>query len=119
MRSGVVRHDTSRKLDTKEFRGFAVSDRLAPLVFINTTDAKAAQIFTLAHQLAHVWIGASGISNPHLKEARIPPKNEIERFCNRVAAELLVPTVGLENLWTLVEVRRKMQERSQGTTGSA
>lgn len=100
MRSGVVRHDTSRKLDTKEFRGFAITDDLAPLVFINTTDAKAAQIFTLAHELAHIWIGVSGISNPHIKEARMPPRNVAERFCNRVAAELLVPGAGFERLWS-------------------
>jgi Zn-dependent peptidase ImmA (M78 family) len=100
MRSGVVRHDTSRKLDTKEFRGFAITDDLAPVVFINTTDAKAAQIFTLAHELAHIWIGVSGISNPHIKEARTPPRNVVERFCNRVAAELLVPHAGFQRLWT-------------------
>src|SRR6266404_3528625 len=66
MRSGVVRHNPTRTLEVEEFRGFAISDKLAPLVFINSRDAKSAQIFTLAHELAHIWIGASGISNPIL-----------------------------------------------------
>ena len=102
MRGGVVQHDTSRGLDAKEFRGFVISDDLAPLVFINAKDAKAAQTFTLAHELAHLWIGQSGISNnvgrSQPKQPR-PSINAIELFCNKVAAELLVPRAGFERLW--------------------
>jgi Zn-dependent peptidase ImmA (M78 family)/DNA-binding XRE family transcriptional regulator len=100
MRSGVVRHNPTRTLAVEEFRGFAISDNLAPLVFINSRDAKAAQIFTLAHELAHIWIGASGISNPKLKSRPTEKYADIERFCNQVAAQLLVPAASFEKWWT-------------------
>ncbi|WP_338805149.1 ImmA/IrrE family metallo-endopeptidase [Xenorhabdus griffiniae] len=86
MRNGVVKNNTHRPLSVEDFRGFCIADSYAPVIFINTNDAKSAQLFTLIHELAHLIIGQSAISDlsnySHAKE---------EVFCNAVAAEYLTP----------------------------
>ncbi len=95
MKNGIVGSNTHKPLDTKEFRGFAIYDKFAPLIFLNSKDANSAQIFTLIHELVHLWIGESGISLLDLNHT----DNEIELFCNEITAEILVPTNLLDNYW--------------------
>ena len=99
MRSGVIGHSTRQKLDADEFQGFALSDPNAPVVFINDMDFRAAQIFTLAHELAHIWIGETGISDANLVGKTLTELNQVERFCNQVAAEFLVPEKSFNVSW--------------------
>lgn len=94
MRSGIVGSNTHRKLDVGEFRGFAISDKFSPVVFINIADAPAARLFTLLHELAHIWIGSSGIS-----DAAPASHRQEEAFCNAVAGEFLVPEAKFKALW--------------------
>ncbi len=93
MRSGIVGNNTRRKLQVTEFRGFAISDELAPLIFINSSDAPSARLFTLIHELAHIWLGSSGVSNGQYSHAKE------EQFCNAVAGEFLVPKESILNSW--------------------
>lgn len=94
IRSGVVGHNTHRTLNVREFRGFCISDSYAPFIFINSADAKSAQAFTLVHELAHVWLGETGISGPLTVTA-----TGTEAYCNRAAAEVLVPQEELLRVW--------------------
>jgi Zn-dependent peptidase ImmA (M78 family) len=93
--NGVVGNNNNRVLNVDEFRGFVLSDEYAPLIFINGRDWKSAQVFTIFHELAHVWVNRSGISD--LKE--LVPQDAVEKYCNQVAAEALVPASEVSTIW--------------------
>jgi Zn-dependent peptidase ImmA (M78 family) len=94
--NSVVGLNNHRGLDPEEFRGFVLCDFYAPLIFVNSADSKSAQMFTLAHELAHVWLARDGLFN---LVNMMPANDETEEFCNRVAAEFLVPGYMLTECW--------------------
>ena len=99
IRNSVVGNNTARKLDTDEFRGFVLVDQYAPLIFINGKDSKNAQIFTLIHEFTHLLLGKSGLVDVNMISES---GNSVEKYCNRVAAEFLVPEDSFRNAFSLV-----------------
>ncbi|MEO8086683.1 MAG: XRE family transcriptional regulator [Bacteroidota bacterium] len=80
------------KLDSEELQGFAIADHTAPFVFVNSEDWNAPQLFTLVHELAHIWIAETGISNEVEPDIKHKDKyHPVELFCNEVAASALMP----------------------------
>jgi Zn-dependent peptidase ImmA (M78 family) len=73
------------------FRGFALADDVAPFVAVNANDSKGAQSFTMIHELAHLWLGLTGVSGRD-------GEREVEKFCNDVAGEFLLPSPELDQL---------------------
>ena len=102
--NSIVGNNSHRKLDVNEFRGFVLVDNYAPLIFVNGSDGKAAQMFTLAHELAHIWYGASAAFD--LQNLQ-PADNEIEWKCNLIAAEFLVPESELRKFWASVHLEHE------------
>ena len=99
MKSSMVGGNTRRILDVSEFRGFVISDSIAPVIFINGSDAKAAQIFTLIHEIVHLWFNTSGVSNIDFRKNIETLENSREKKCNEIAAEVLVPKALLIENW--------------------
>jgi len=98
--NGIVGTNTRRVIDVNECRGFVLVNKKAPFLFINSTDAKAAQMFTLIHELAHVWLGKSaGFDNQNL----LPANDPVEILCDKVAAEFLVPEVYFLQKWETIQ----------------
>lgn len=94
--NGVVGNNTSRKIEVDECRGFVLVNKKAPFLFVNSADAKAAQMFTIIHEIAHIWLGKSaGFDNYEM----LPADDPIEILCDKVAAEFLVPEKLLAEKW--------------------
>lgn len=96
--NSVLGNNTHQKLKDEDFSGFVLSDDYAPFIFINTgrERTKAAQLFTLAHELAHLWLGQSGISRVTIRQQA---EQAIERQCNRIAAAFLMPAPSFSGTW--------------------
>lgn len=96
--NGVVENNTSRPIAVDECRGFVLVDPMAPFMFINNSDGKAAQLFTMIHELAHIWTGHSaGFDFSQL----LPANDPIELLCDKVAAEFLVPKESFIRVWKI------------------
>ncbi len=102
--NGVVGNNSHRKLSVEEFRGFALTDPYAPLIFVNGADAKSAQMFTLVHELAHIWLGDGGLSGFDNMQ---PDGADVEVWCNRAASEFLVPAKEFSTYWEKVWQEQK------------
>ncbi len=95
LRTGIVGNNTHRPLDPHEVAGFAVADPVAPIILINTRDYVARRNFTFAHELAHVWTGHSVVDDTLERET----VDRLERFCDEVAVNLLVPEALFRQVW--------------------
>ena len=95
--NGVVENNTRRPIRVDDCRGFVLVDKIAPFMFINNADGKAAQLFTIAHEIAHIWTGHSaGFDFRTLQPADDP----IEKLCDQIAAEFLVPEIAFNQIWS-------------------
>lgn len=89
MMSGIVGNNTHRALKIEEFRAFAMVDSRAPLIFVNAVDSLGGRLFSLMHEVAHIWLGKNDLYNDRGYRAHSVPAVEV--VCNAVASELLAP----------------------------
>jgi len=101
LRSGIAGNNTHRPLDADEFQGFAKPDSLAPLVFVNQNDYLSAQVFTLFHELAHIWTGLAGVSDLDYLDQPADQSAIHQRRADQIAAEALVPARDFEARWAI------------------
>lgn len=97
-KNSIVKYATKKSLDTNEFRGFVLSNEYAPAIFLNGQDMPAAMLFTLAHELAHIWLGESGVD-----DLDIYGNNKNEVLCNKIAASVLITKNEFNEAWLLHE----------------
>ena len=81
-------------IPTGVFRGYAIADPVAPLIVVNDQDAPVAWAFTTLHELAHIWLGETGISDGSVA-------TQVERYCNSAAGEVLLPEHEMNELRSL------------------
>jgi len=106
--NGVVENNTHRVLNPSEFRGFVLTDNYVPYIFINGQDFTAAKMFTIAHELAHIWLGKTAAFD--LKNL-MPSRQAIEMRCNEIAAEFLVPQDSLTDFWKQIKSDKDQIEK--------
>lgn len=110
MQSGIVGKNTHRALDIEEFRAFAMPNEWAPLIFVNGADSQGAKLFSLFHEVAHIWLGVSDLYNDPRNSKNV---KQIEVLSNSVASELMVPTDDFIEKWdasTVEDVFEKVSE---------
>lgn len=95
MMNGIIGSNTHRKLNINEFRAFALVDEYAPLIFINSVDSFNARLFSLLHEIVHIFIGTADLYN--LLEYNSFGVSKMEILCNAVAAEILIPDQNIKN----------------------
>ncbi|MDR2352260.1 MAG: ImmA/IrrE family metallo-endopeptidase [Deltaproteobacteria bacterium] len=98
MMNGIVGSNTKRSLNIEEFRAFTMIDYYAPLIFINAKDSSTGRIFSLMHELTHVAIGENSLFNAGIN-SDIQSCGDIEKICNAVAAEILIPIELFKDQW--------------------
>lgn len=103
--NGVVENNGHRKIPVEECRGFVLVDQIAPFMFVNNSDSKAAQMFTIVHELAHIWTGHSAGFDFRKLE---PANDSIEILCDKIAAEFLVPKKMLDIIWAETQDFKKL-----------
>ena len=96
---------SSVRVEPVEARGFALLDPYAPIVMINGSDSEAGRMFTLIHEIVHLWIGEPGVSNLEPVRRVSTPNQRIEQFCNATAAEVLLPSQRFVDEWGNPDVR--------------
>ena len=96
MKNSCVGNNHNRKLNITEFRAFTLIDDYAPLIFINNNDSESGKIFSLIHELAHIWLGENNLFNDNYFDSSV---SKTEQICNAVAAEILVPIDHFKNEW--------------------
>lgn len=105
--NGIVGNNTRRPLNPNECRGFVLVNKKAPFLFVNNADAKAAQMFTIIHELAHIWIGeTAGFDHKQM----LPADDPTEILCDKVAAEFLVPGKSFLKQWTANKDANKLSK---------
>ncbi|MCF1585323.1 ImmA/IrrE family metallo-endopeptidase [Tetragenococcus koreensis] len=115
MQNGIVKANTHRPLNVDEFRAFVLVNEYAPLIFINSTDSNGGKIFSLFHELAHIFLGESDLFNDNNVSNPIY-RNDLEVLCNNIASELCIPAPYFKELWmenTEKNIFNKIQDIAQ------
>lgn len=102
MMNGVVGRNTHRALDVNEFRAFAMVDDWAPLIFINAADSNGAKLFSMLHEVVHIWLGRNDLFND--RQSRITGVSKPEVLCNAVVGELIVPKNLFLSKWDIADM---------------
>lgn len=107
MLNGIVGKNTHRVLNIEEFRAFVMVDEWAPLIFINNADSQGAKLFSLFHEIAHIWLGEDDLYNDRRNSNNIKP---LEVLCNAVASELMVPLEVFVKEWNSISEKDKQEK---------